>query len=58
MFDSNLLENPVGGAPGLDRAVADGYWDIFEPLSPGKHDIHFKACLTNPTTDILFYYND
>ena len=44
MFDSNLLENPVGGAPGLDRAVADGYWDIFEPLSPGKHDIHFKAC--------------
>jgi hypothetical protein len=39
-------------------AVSDGYWVIFEPLSPGKHDIHFKASLTNPTTGILFYNDD
>jgi hypothetical protein len=31
---------------------------ILEPLSPGKHDIQFKAGLTNPTTDILFYSDD
>jgi hypothetical protein len=39
-------------------AVSDGYWVILEPLSPGQHDIHFKASLTNPTTGILFYNDD
>jgi hypothetical protein len=38
--------------------VSDGYWVILEPLTPGKHDIHFKASLTNPTTGILFYNDD
>jgi hypothetical protein len=57
-FDIRLPENPVGGAPGPDRAVSDGYWVILEPLSPGKHDIHFKASLSNPTTGILFYNDD
>jgi hypothetical protein len=37
-----------------DRTVSDGYWVILEPLSPGEHDIHFKASLTNPTTGVLF----
>lgn len=36
----------------------DGYWVILEPLTPGNHDIHFKASLTNPTTGILFYNDD
>jgi hypothetical protein len=58
MFDPNLPENPVGGAHGPNRAVSDGYWVILEPLSPGKHDIHFKACLANLTTGIPFYYDD
>ena len=43
VFDVNFAENPIG------RKVV-----ILEPLSPGKHDIHFKASLTNPTTGILF----
>ena len=57
-FDTNLPENPIFGKPGPTRAVSDGYWVILEPLSPGKHDIHFKASLTNPTTGILFYNDD
>jgi hypothetical protein len=40
------------------RAVSDGYWVILEPLPPGKHDIHFKVSLTNPTIGILFYSDD
>ena len=28
--------------PGPTKAVSDGYWAILEPLSPGKHEIHFK----------------
>ena len=58
VFDVNFAENPIGGKPGPDRAVSDGYWVILEPLSPGKHEIHFKASLTNPTTGILFYNDD
>lgn len=57
-FDIMLPANPVGGAPGADRAVSDGYWVILEPLPPGKHSVHFKASLTNPTTGILFYSDD
>jgi hypothetical protein len=58
VFDVNFAENPIGGKPGPDRAVSDGYWVILEPLSPGKHDIHFKASLNNPTTGTLFYNDD
>ncbi|HET6717902.1 MAG TPA: hypothetical protein VFG90_12280 [Nitrososphaeraceae archaeon] len=57
-FDTNFPENPIFGKPGPTRAVSDGYWVILEPLTPGKHDIHFKASLTNPTTGILFYNDD
>ena len=57
-FDTNFPENPIFGKPGPTKAVSDGYWVILEPLSPGKHDIHFKASLTNPTTGILFYNDD
>jgi hypothetical protein len=57
-FDTNIPENPIFGKPGPTRAVSDGYWVILEPLTPGKHDIHFKASLTNPITGILFYNDD
>jgi hypothetical protein len=57
-FDVNLPENPIFGEPGSTRAVSDGFWVILEPLTPGKHDIHFKASLANPTTGILFYNDD
>ena len=59
VFDTNFPENNIFAAkPGPTRAVSDGYWIILEPLTPGKHDIHFKASLTNPTTGILFYNDD
>ena len=58
-FNVSFAENNVFATnPGPTRAVSDGYWVILEPLSPGKHDIHFKASLTNPTTGILFYNDD
>ena len=58
-FNFTLPEDPwLPGEPGPSRAVSDGYWVILEPLPPGKHDIHFKASLTNPTTGILFYSDD
>src|SRR5918992_4981379 len=46
-FNVTFAENNVfATTPGPTRAVSDGYWVILEPLSPGKHDIHFKASLT------------
>ena len=58
-FDTNFPENNIFAAkPGPTRAVSDGYWIILEPLTPGQHDIHFKASLTNPTTGILFYNDE
>ena len=53
-----LPSNPFFGEPGPTNAVSDGYWVIRESLPPGKHEIHFKASLTNPTTGILFYSDD
>jgi hypothetical protein len=32
-----------GDCPLTSRAVADGFWIILKPLSPGKHTIHFAA---------------
>jgi len=32
-----------GSCPLTSRAVADGFWIILTPLSPGTHTIHFKA---------------
>lgn len=58
-FNFTNPEDPLlPGEPGPSRAVSDGYWVILEPLAPGKHDIHFKASLTNPTTGIIFYSDD
>jgi hypothetical protein len=57
-FNVNITDNPIFGVPGPTRAVSDGYWVILEPLSPGPHQIHFKARLTNPLTDRLFYSTD
>jgi hypothetical protein len=57
-FDITLPNDPFFGVPGPTRAVADGYWIILEPLSPGQHDIHFKATLNNPETGMLIYSDD
>jgi hypothetical protein len=52
------LPNDPFFEPGPSPAVSDSFWVILEPLPPSKHDIHFKASLTNPTTGILFYSDD
>jgi hypothetical protein len=57
-FDVTFPNNPIFGEPGPTRAVSDGYWVILEPFSQGKHEVHFKASLTNPTTGIIFYSDD
>jgi hypothetical protein len=57
-FDIGLPNNSVIQVSGPTRAVSDGYWIILEPLSTGKHDIHFKASLGDPTTGILTYSDD
>ena len=59
IFNFTLPEDPwLAGEPGPSSAVSDGYWVILEPLPPGKHEINFKASLTDPTTGILFYSDD
>jgi hypothetical protein len=42
-------ENNIAGLmPQTSKAVSDGFWVLLEPLSPGRHDIHFKAVLGSP----------
>ena len=54
-FQSPLInltfpENNIAGVtPQTAKAVSDGFWILLEPLSPGRHEIHFKAALGDPT---------
>jgi hypothetical protein len=57
-FDINLPKDSVIDVSGHTRAVSDGYWILLQPLKLGMHNIHFKASLTNPTTNILTYSDD
>lgn len=57
-FDIIIPSDPLVGEPGTTRGVSDGYWIILEPLSPGEHEIHFKASLSDPVTNILFYSDE
>ena len=44
VFPLVLPEDNVFGAPaGHYQEVADGYWVLLDPLSPGEHTIHFAA---------------
>jgi hypothetical protein len=60
IFDFDLPNDHFlpAGEPGPSRAVSDGYWAILEPLPSGKHEINFKASLSNPTTAIMLYSDD
>ena len=50
LFNMTFPENNVVGAkPQTAKAISDGFWVLLEPLSPGKHEIHFKGVLGNPT---------
>jgi hypothetical protein len=50
LFNLTFPENNIAGLPPQTaKAVSDGYWILLEPLSPGNHEIHFKAALGDPT---------
>jgi hypothetical protein len=50
LFNVTFPENNIAGVqPQTAKAVSDGFWILLEPLSPGSHEIHFKAALGNPT---------
>jgi hypothetical protein len=43
-YDLTLVNNNVFGVkPGTTRSVSDGFWIMLQPLSAGKHDIHFSG---------------
>jgi hypothetical protein len=49
LFNLTFPENNIAGLmPQTSKAVSDGFWVLLEPLSPGRHDIHFKAVLGGP----------
>jgi hypothetical protein len=51
LFNLTFPENNIAGVPPQTaKAVSDGFWVLLEPLSPGNHEIHFKAALGDPTT--------
>ncbi|MGC2596603.1 MAG: hypothetical protein WA395_00555 [Nitrososphaeraceae archaeon] len=43
--------NLFGSPPGKTQGIADGFWVFLQPLSPGKHELHFSGVTPgNPTT--------
>ena len=50
LFNLTFPENNIAGiAPQTTKAVSDGFWILLEPLPPGRHEIHSKAALGDPT---------
>jgi len=42
-------------APGdHDPAVADGYWLMLAPLSPGEHQVHFSSGRPGFSLDVTY----
>jgi hypothetical protein len=41
-------DNIWGAADGTFNSASDGYWLMLEPLSPGPHEIEFKAVIGDP----------
>jgi hypothetical protein len=51
LFDLALPNNNVFGlTPGPTKSVADGFWIISQPLSPGKHEIRFSGASVDFTS--------
>jgi hypothetical protein len=51
LFDLTLPKNNVFGlSSGPTKSVADGFWIISQPLSPGKHEIHFSGASVDFTS--------
>jgi hypothetical protein len=43
-----------------ESSVADGYWLMLKPLSPGRHDVNFGGTFNAPvnfTTDLTYHLN-
>jgi hypothetical protein len=50
VFNLTFPENNIAGVtPQTAKALSDGFWILLEPLSPGMHEVHFKALLGDPT---------
>lgn len=50
-FEVTLPKNNVLGSPaGSTKSVSDGFWIMFSPLSPGKHELHFSASAVDFTS--------
>lgn len=52
LFNFTYPPNNIFGAPvGPTQGITDGYWVFLQPLSPGKHELHFGGTTPgNPTT--------
>lgn len=51
LFNFTFTKDNLGGvSPGPTQGVADGYWILIPPMSPGKHTIHFTALALEPST--------
>jgi hypothetical protein len=50
LFNVTLAENNILGVHGgPTKSVSDGWWVFLQPLSVGRHEIHFGGVLGNPT---------
>jgi hypothetical protein len=60
LFDLTMPENNIfGTTAGPTKAVSHAYLIFLQPLSPGKHDIHFdQVTLANPETGTNNYAYD
>lgn len=53
-FDLMFPKNSVYDVePGLTTAVCDGYWIFMKPLSPGRHELHFRGTASMLQDDIV-----
>jgi hypothetical protein len=41
--------NPFRSTSGTTQAIVDGFYVFLEPLSPGRHDIHFTGTIEDVT---------
>jgi hypothetical protein len=51
--DLAAIDSCVTGSPQL--AVADGYWIMLRPLSPGSHTLHFKGSGPSFSTEATYH---
>jgi hypothetical protein len=52
MPEDNVFEIPAGT---YGPSIADGYYLLLEPLSPGRHTIHFVTRYGDATQDVTYH---